>query len=70
MVKLSQATVNSQGMISFMITSGSLKSLGMIRILKQWRQDFSGKHLCAGYCIDIMWYLCVEVKINGFAKLL
>ena len=29
----------------------------MIRILKQWRRDFSGKHLCDGYCIDIM-FMC------------
>ena len=49
MVKLSQATVNwilnSQDMISFMIAIGSLNSQVMIRILKQWRHDFSGKHL-------------------------
>ena len=35
-----------------------------IRILKQWRHDFSGKHLRDGYCMDIMWCLCVEVKIQ------
>ena len=73
MVKLSQATVNlnlKQDMISFMITTGSLNSQDMIRILKQWRHDFSGKHLCDGYCMDIMWCLCVEVKIYGFVKLL
>ena len=54
MVKLSQATVNwilnSQDMISFMIATGSLNSQDMIRILKQWRYDFSGKHLFDGYC--------------------
>ena len=42
--KLSQATV----------TIGSLNSQDMIRILKQLRHDFSGKHLCDGYCMDIM----------------
>ena len=41
----------------------------LFRILKQWRHDFSGKHLCVGYCMDIMWCLCVEVKIQGFVKL-
>ena len=73
MVKLSQATVNlnlKQDMISFMITTGSLNSQDMIRILKQWRHDFSGKHLRDRYCIDNMSCLCVEVKIYGFVKLL
>ena len=51
--KLSQA-LNSQDMISFMITTGSLHSQDMIRILKQSRHDFSGKDLCDGYCMDIM----------------
>ena len=37
---------NGQGMISFMITTGSLNSQDMIRILKQWRHDFLGKYLC------------------------
>ena len=45
MVKLSQVTVNwilkSQGMISFMITTGSLNNQNMTRILKQWRHGFS-----------------------------
>ena len=54
---------NSQDMISFMITTGSLNSQDITRILKQSR-DNSGKHLCDGYCIDIMWCLCVEVKIQ------
>ena len=63
-------SLNSQDMISFMITTGSLNNQDMIRILKQWRHDFSGKHLCDGYCMDIMWCLCVEVKIHGFVKLL
>ena len=57
--KVSQATVtigslSSQDMISFMITTGSLNSQYMIRILKQSRHDFSGKHLCDGYCMDTM----------------
>ena len=43
------------------VTIGSLNSQDMIRILKQLRHDFSGKHLCDGYCMDIMWCLCVEV---------
>ena len=34
------------------------------RILKRSRHDFSGKHLCDGYCMDIMWCLCVEVKVQ------
>ena len=63
-------SLNSQAMISFMIATGSLKSQDMIKILKQWRHDFSGKHLCDGYCMDIIWCLCVEVKIHGFVKLL
>ena len=47
-------SLNSQDMISFMITTGSLNSQEMIRIFKQSRHDFSGKHLCDGYCMDIM----------------
>ena len=62
--------LNSQDMISFIITTGSLNSQDMIRILEQWRHDFSGKHLCGGYCMDIMWCLCVEVKIHDFLKVL
>ena len=50
----------------FMITAGSLNSQDMIRILKQSRHDFSGKHLYDEYCMDIMCCLCVEVKIHGF----
>ena len=45
-------SLNSQGMISFMITTGSLNNQDMTRILKQWRHDFSGKHL------HIIWCLC------------
>ena len=44
-------SLKSQDMISFIVTSGSLNSQDMIRILKH---DFSGKHLCDGYCMDIM----------------
>ena len=47
-------SLNSQGMISFKINTGSINSQDMIRILKQSRQDFSCKHLCDGYCVDIM----------------
>ena len=68
--KLSKATatirsLNSQDMIFFIITSGSLNSQNMIRILKQSGHDFSDKHLCDGYCMDIMWCLWVEVKIQN-----
>ena len=51
-------SLNSQDMISFMITTGSLNGQDMIRILKQWRH-FSGKQLCGGYCMDIMYCLCI-----------
>ena len=51
-------SLNSQKMISFMITTGSLNIQGMIRILKQWRHDFSGKNLCDRFCMDIMWCFC------------
>ena len=57
-------------MISFMITTGALNNQDMIRTLKQWRHDLSGKHLCGGYGMDIIWCLCVEVKIHGFVKFL
>ena len=40
-----------------------------VRILKTSRHDFSGKHLCDGYGMDIMWCLCVEVRGSyGFVK--
>ena len=48
---------NSQDMISFMITTGSFNNQDMTRILKQWRHDFTGKHLRDRYCMDIMWCL-------------
>ena len=55
---ITTGSLNSQDMISFMITTGSLNSQDMIRILKQSRHDFSSKHLCDGYCMDIMvWIL-------------
>ena len=44
--------LNSQDMISFMITTGSLNSQYMIRIIKQSGHDLSGKHLSDGYCMD------------------
>ena len=49
-------------MVSFMITTGPVNSQDMIRILKQWRHNFSGKHLYGGYCMDIMWSLFWGVK--------
>ena len=65
MVKLSQDNVN-----------GILKQSGQdffhdyYWILKQSGHDFSGEYLCVGYCMDIMWCFCLEVKIHGFLKLL
>ena len=53
-----------QDMISFMITTGSLNSHGMIRIVKQSGHDFSGKRSFDGYCMDFMWCLCLEVNIQ------
>ena len=38
--------LNSQYMLSFVITTESLNSQDMIWILKQSRHDFSVKHLC------------------------
>ena len=37
--------LKSQDVITFMVPAGSLNSQDMIRILKQSRHDFSGKHL-------------------------
>ena len=51
-------------MISFMITTGSLNSQDIIMIFKQSGYDFSGKHLCDGYCMDIMRCLCLAGKIQ------
>ena len=51
-------------MVYFMVTTGSLNNQGIIGILKQSRHDFSGKRLCDGYCMDIMWCLCVDFKIR------
>ena len=45
--------LNSQDMISFIITTGPLNSQDIIRILKQSRHGFSGKHV-----MDIVWILC------------
>ena len=50
-------SLNSQDIISFMIATRSLNSQDMIRILKQWRHDFSGKHLFGGYCSYVM-FMC------------
>ena len=51
-------------MISFMISTRSLNSQDMIKILKQSEHDFSGKHLRDGYCMDSMWCVCVEINIQ------
>ena len=55
MVKSSQATVNW------------IVKQDMIRICKQWRHDFSGKHLCDGYCMDTVWCL-YGGQISWFCK--
>ena len=47
-------------MISFKITTESLNSQDMIRVLKQRRHDFSGKHLCVGYCMGIVMFMCAS----------
>ena len=55
MVKLRQPTVrflNSQDMISFMITTGSLNSQDMIRILEDMISQVNI------YVMDIVWILC------------
>ena len=57
MVKLSQPTVNQilkQSVHDFFHDYYWILKQEMIRILKQGRHDFSGKHLCDGYCMDIM----------------
>ena len=73
MVKLRQTTVNwifnSQGIISFMVTTGSLNNQDMTRILKH--EDMISQLNI--YVIDIVWILydiCVDVKIHGFVKFL
>ena len=48
-------------MVSFMSTTGFLKSQDMIKILTQLGQDFSGKRLCDGYFMDTIWRLCERV---------
>ena len=70
---MSQVTVtigslNRQDTNTFMITAGSLNSQDMIRILKQSRHDFSGKHLYGGYCMDIMCCLYVHSFENPYKK--
>ena len=52
--KLSQVTV----------TIESLNRQGKVRILKQSGYDFSCKHLCDEYYMDVMWCLCVVVNIQ------
>ena len=56
MVEIEQVTIgslNTQDMIFFMTTTGSSNSQDMIKIFKQSGHDFSAKHLCDGYCMDI-----------------
>ena len=53
-------------MISFMITNESLYNQDMTRILKQWRDNFAGKHLRDRYCMDIMW--CLWGQHSWFCK--
>ena len=65
---ITTGSLNSQDMISFMITTGSLNNQDMTRVLKQWRHDFSGKHLRDRYCMDIIWYLCGgQIIENGMS---
>ena len=63
MVKLNQVIVNwilkQSGHDVFHDYYWIFKQSGMIRILKQWRHDFSGKHLCGGYFMGFIWCLCV-----------
>ena len=60
-LKLSQVTViigslNSQEMITFMITAGALNIQDMIRFLKQSRHMISRVSI---YVMDMVWVLCV-----------
>ena len=57
-------SLNSQDMISFIITTVCLNPYGMIRIFKQSGHDFSSKRLFDRYCMDIMLCLCMEVNIQ------
>ena len=50
--------LNNKDMISFMITTGSLNSQDMIRILKQWRHDFLGKYLCWIFYEYYVMFMC------------
>ena len=59
MVKLSQATA-----YWILKQSGHDFFHDYYWILKQSGHDFSGKHLYDGYCIGIMWCICVEAKIQ------
>ena len=60
-VDLSHAIWKSSGKSQ---RSMALISLDITRIFIQSIYDFSGKHLCDGDCMNIVWYLCVEVKIQ------
>ena len=46
-------SLNSQDMISFMITTGC-NSQNMIRILRHSGNDFSSKRLCERFCMEIL----------------
>ena len=70
MVNLSQLTVNQifkQSGHDFFHDYYWILKQDMIRILEQWRYDFSGKHLCDVYCRDIMGCLCGGQK-SWFCK--
>ena len=61
--KLSQTTV----------IIANLKRQDMIIILKQSGDDFSGKRLCGGYCIQILcdvyvWRSIFKIGSYGFVK--
>ena len=65
--------LNSQGMISFMMGTGSLNSQDMIKILKNSGHDFSGKRLCDGYHTEILcdvyvWRSIFNRGSYGFVK--
>ena len=61
---IATGSFKSHGMISFMITTGSIGSQEIIRIHKQSRHDFCGKDLCDGHFKGIIWCLYVEVSIQ------
>ena len=46
------------------VTTGSLNSQDMIKVLKQSGHDFSGKPLCDGHCTEILCDVYVEINIQ------